>query len=382
MRRTRYQQGTLTRVSRKRGPDMWVLRIQENGKYRAFTLGTVKQIPTEAAAQRAAAPIRMRINGSHAEPTALFGTLVERYKLEELPERKSTRTWYKPWLNNYIAPAWGNVPVSRIISRPIQVEQWLKDLALAPKSKAHIKSLMHIIFDCAMRWGVIECAKNPMDLVRVRGASKRQKRRRIVQPVDFVRLLPLLAQPYRTMVTLAYATGLRVSELAALQWGDFDFKNLTLHVQRGFVLGTVDAVKTLNSDAWLPVAPALAELLLKYKAEFTPDAGPEDWLFPSPVTGGPYSTTHIQSDHIEPAGRLAGLGPGIGWHNFRHSYSTLLRANGEDIKVQQTLLRHADVTTTLNIYTEAVPENLRAAHNRAAAQILGSQPWVQAEGTA
>jgi hypothetical protein len=48
----------------------------------------------------------------------------------------------------------------------------------------------------------------------------------------------------------------------------------------------------------------------------------------------------------------------------------------------ETLLRHADVTTTLNIYTEAVPENLRAAHNRAAAQILGSQPWLQAEGTA
>lgn len=382
MRRTRYQEGTLTRVSRKRGPDVWVLRIQENDKYRAFTLGTVKQIPTEAAAQRAAAPIRMRVNGGHDDPAVLFGALVERYKLEELPERKSTRTWYKPWLNNHITPKWANTPVAQIIARPILVEQWLRGLDLAPKSKAHIKSLMHIIFDCGMRWGVIECDRNPIDLVRVKGASKRQKRRRILRPADVGRLLTFLRQPYWTMVIFAYATGLRVSELAALKWGDFDFEKLTVHIQRGFVLGMVDEVKTLTSDAWLPVAPGLAEHLLKYKAEFMPKAGPGDWLFPSPVTGSPYSTTHIQSDHIEPAGRLAGLGPGIGWHNFRHSYSTLLRANGEDIKVQQTLLRHADVTTTLNIYTEAVPENLRAAHNRAAAQILGVQPWVQAEGIA
>ena len=41
---------------------------------------------------------------------------------------------------------------------------------------------------------------------------------------------------------------------------------------------------------------------------------------------------------------------------LRHSYSTLLRANGTDIKVQQELLRHSNVQTTLQIYTQAVSE--------------------------
>jgi len=45
------------------------------------------------------------------------------------------------------------------------------------------------------------------------------------------------------------------------------------------------------------------------------------------------------------------LGEGIGWHTFRHSYSSMLRDLQVDVKVQQELLRHADIRTTLNVYT-------------------------------
>ena len=46
----------------------------------------------------------------------------------------------------------------------------------------------------------------------------------------------------------------------------------------------------------------------------------------------------------------------LGWHSFRHAYSSLLNEYGTDVKVQQELLRHVDIRTTLNIYTTAVPE--------------------------
>ena len=62
----------------------------------------------------------------------------------------------------------------------------------------------------------------------------------------------------------------------------------------------------------------------------------------------------IQREHLRPAGISAGLGS-IGWHTFRHTYSTMLRALRVDLKVQQELLRHADIRTTMNIYTQAVP---------------------------
>jgi site-specific recombinase XerD len=59
----------------------------------------------------------------------------------------------------------------------------------------------------------------------------------------------------------------------------------------------------------------------------------------------------------------AGLGEGIGWHTFRHSYSSMLRDLQVDVKVQQELLRHADIRTTLNVYTQGVAENLRIAND-------------------
>jgi len=60
---------------------------------------------------------------------------------------------------------------------------------------------------------------------------------------------------------------------------------------------------------------------------------------------------------------LIGVGR-LGWHAFRHTYSTLLNEHGTDVKVQQELLRHADIRTTMNIYTRAVPERLRKANSK------------------
>jgi integrase len=59
----------------------------------------------------------------------------------------------------------------------------------------------------------------------------------------------------------------------------------------------------------------------------------------------------------------------LGWHSFRHTYSTLLNEYGTDM-VQQELLRHADIRTTMNIYTRAVPERLRKANRKVVRLLL------------
>jgi hypothetical protein len=63
----------------------------------------------------------------------------------------------------------------------------------------------------------------------------------------------------------------------------------------------------------------------------------------------------------------------IGWHTFRHSHSTLLHALGVDLKVQQELLRHADIRTTMNIYTQAVPTALREANSKVVRLVVPAQ---------
>jgi integrase len=119
----------------------------------------------------------------------------------------------------------------------------------------------------------------------------------------------------------------------------------------------------------MPLDRLLAERLRQHKARLAPLAKSEDWIFANPETGKPYWPGRIQENWLVPAAKKAGIGR-IGWHTFRHSHSTLLHALGVDLKVQQELLRHADVRTTMNIYTHAVPKALRRANSRVVRLVL------------
>jgi integrase len=60
----------------------------------------------------------------------------------------------------------------------------------------------------------------------------------------------------------------------------------------------------------------------------------------------------------------------IGWHTFRHSYATQLKANGEDVKVVQESLRHANSRITLDTYTQALTPAKRQAQTKVVRMIL------------
>jgi hypothetical protein len=79
--------------------------------------------------------------------------------------------------------------------------------------------------------------------------------------------------------------------------------------------------------------------------------------------------------YIRPALQRAGIvGKVIGWHNFRHSLATNLRAMGVDVKVAQELLRHANIRTTLDIYTRAVSQQKREANAKVVEMMLPGTP--------
>ena len=72
----------------------------------------------------------------------------------------------------------------------------------------------------------------------------------------------------------------------------------------------------------------------------------------------------LMKRHIRPVAKANGIHKKIGWHTFRHSFGTLLKANGEDVKTVQELLRHANSRITLDVYTQAVNSNKRAAQSK------------------
>jgi integrase len=330
-------------------------------------IGDVRRYPTKALAWKAAEGLRLTVNRDNPGAQVTFAALVDRYIREKLPERYVTASKYCSWITHHIKPQWGDYPIAKV--KPVLVEEWISGLDLAPKSKGHIRSMMHILFQWAMRWELIDLQINPMSLVHVKGSSKRLREPITLTVDQFHHLLKFVAEPFRRMCVVAMCLGLRASELVGLQWGDFDWKHRYVMIQRGVVIGRVGDVKTRSSNKAIPLDPDLASMLLSYKRDNAPDASEKDWVFPSTRTGNPWWPWTLQRDHLLPAGTRAGLGR-IGWHTFRHTYSTMLRALQVDLKVQQELMRHADIRTTMNIYTQAVPEALREANSKVVQMVL------------
>jgi integrase len=103
------------------------------------------------------------------------------------------------------------------------VELWLDWLDLAPKSKAHIRGLLSVLWDYAMWRGDVPTARNPIELVRIKDAPKPIRKTRSLSVEQFQSLLKVLDQEepcFRTMVILAISFGLRSSEVLGFKWSD------------------------------------------------------------------------------------------------------------------------------------------------------------------
>jgi integrase len=270
----------------------------------------------------------------------------------------STASSYLSMLKVHIRPKWEKYLIPDV--KASLVQSWLRGLGLEPKTKGHLKALMHRLFEKAMLWELSPVDRNPMGLITVKGVSKRAKKPIVLTVKHCLKLICLLPDPYRTMVIVAICTGCRVSEILAMRWSRIDFTRLTMLVKVKVVNGRVGRVKTEHSEDELPIDPAFARVLKQWKKQCP--VTPGDWVFPSPITDRCYHASPIQQDYIRPAGLKLGLGS-IGWHTFRHAYRTWLDATGAPLGVQQKLLRHAHIGTTMN-YGNALMESKRDANSK------------------
>jgi integrase len=382
--RTRYQDGCLTTEKRRRGPDVWVFLWRETEaagirRQKKITVGTVKQYPTESAAQKAVVALRAEINketSTVSRFTLTIEQLAAHYTKTELPKKAhSTKQNYQGNLDRWILPRWGKYRLTDV--KAVAVEQWLGALKLAPGTKAKIRNQMHAIYEHAIRYEWAE--KNP--ITSVRQSAKRQRIPEVLTPEETKALLSKLEQPYLALIVLDAAAGLRRSELLALKWSDLDFQKMQMNVSRGIVRGVVGDVKTEASRKALPMAPVLADVLRDWK-DRSKYSGPDDWVFASSRMHGkqPLWPDMLLKYHIRPAAVRAGIQKQIGFHTFRHSLATLLKANGEDIKTVQELLRHANSQITMDIYAQGTTPAKRAAQEKVLQAFLPTEATVEGNG--
>jgi len=371
---SRYQVGSLRQEQRKAGPT-WVLRFyaQKGTKRveRTTAVGLVSDFPSEFAARQEVARQHLleSINQPEFQGPFTFGDLAQHYDENELgdqsdavdPKSHSTIAGYKRNLRLYILPRWGKRVALGI--EPLEVEQWLKTLKreknLQNPTLDKQRRLMNLVYKSAQRYGLIprteEC--NPIRYVRCKTTSGYEAQ--TISPAQGWAIWSRLPEPESTLTLLAAITGLRISECLGLRWGDIDFNAQVIQVRRTWTGGREGLPKSKASQAAVPLHPVLASHMSSWQ-KATPYSGENDWVFPSFKLKGkkPRVANMLVEDHLRPAAIAAGVikdGDDIrfGFHTLRHSLASYLVQQGKDPKTVQTLLRHADVSTTLGIYAHS-----------------------------
>jgi integrase len=351
----------------------WVFFPVIDGKRTTRKLGNLNELNQQEADARALEMLRsLKLQVERNAPTVSL--VVERYRIEKMSKlRHSTQRVTDLWIKKHVLPRWGGQLITGLQPRP--VELWLESLPLAPKTRGHLRELLHRLVDYAMWCGSIPVGTNPISLVTVRGSSKRRKQPRSLTVEEFHTLSKHLREPFKTMVLLQLCLGLRVSELLALRWQDVDWIGSKLNVEHGIVNQLLDSVKTEGSRKVMTLDPGLLSVVSGWKQN-TEFGDAEDWLFPSPVNIGrlPYSYTGYWRA-LQSAAKAAGLGR-LGTHSFRHTYRSWLDAVGTAITVQQKLMRHSDIQTTLNIYGDVVTDEMQQAGSKIAEMALKTDSGV------
>jgi integrase len=394
--RARYQTGSLKQVVRSSGLRVWVFRWREtaaDGRRvpRKLVVGSVRDLPNERAARERLQTLGLNLNldlSEGARSPRSFSELVEHYRVKELGtenDRKaySTRRCYGDYLNNWIVPRWGEYPLAQIENGiAVHVEEWLATIKRSRGTKAKIRNIMSAVCTHAIRYGWMKM--NPIRAVR-----QSAKRERIPVPLtaeELHRLFAELGVRERTLVLLAASTGLRRGELLALQWQDIGFQEKTLNVRKSIWHQHLGPVKTEESEKVMPLDQEMIACLERWRRE-TAYAQAGDWIFASERMRGrqPLWPDSLMRNYIARSAKRAGISKTVSWHVFRHTFSTLLVGNGEDVKTAQSLMRHANPNITMALYTHPVSSKKREAQTKVVEMIRPretAQVAVMAGGTA
>jgi integrase len=365
--RNRYQEGSIDRVKRTNGPDVWVYRWRErtpDGRriQKKRTIGTVKRFKSEADAKRAVESLRAEINAR--QDVAGVMTLEKLWadfsdkelRSEQADRADTTIKLYEINANTHLLPKWRLAPLTEITATA--VEEWLGSLPLANSTKAKLRNQLSALFNHAIRhkhWKEFNPITGPSKGSGVRQSAKRAKTPDILGLLEMQAIVfEIRSEPIRLAVMIAAVTGLRRSEIRGLKWKDIDFDGLWLRIKRGKIGVIESRLKTEASRRPVPMPLELADMLVNWRSNAM-HRDDDDWVFASETNNGrePMWFDIALKRQILPAAERAGIKKQIGWHTWRRSLATLLATKKENVKVVQELLRHANSKITLELYQQA-----------------------------
>lgn len=310
----------------------------------------------------------------------------------------------------HIAPSIGKMKVYEIDTYAIQrIINKMVEENYSNDTIKKCKQLTSQFFEYAIdnKWVQI----NPTNKVKI---AKRD--RKIYQDEKYKALPPEIRDKFLTAlnedeanfikplcITMLFA-GLRVGEVIALRWKNFDEKNRTLHIERaitqvpkfdnsGKVIARTTVVgdtKTTCSVRVIPLTDIVVQTLRNWKdkqflrqqsnKDFADLTAPSCFIFAN--DDGSVRTYSGTRQIFKRFLRRNGLNnSGIHFHSLRHTFSNMLFELNENPKVIQQLLGHRDVKTTITVYNSVNSEYVREATVKLNEKIQTSQPQIEQKTT-
>lgn len=322
---------------------------RKDGLYEAIRVIDGKRVAFRGKTQ-AAVEKKMREYKNRAENGPTFKEVAEEWWAGHEPTLAyNTTKSYKPAYER--AAAWfGNEYVQKITAADVQ--EYIVDFSRQMRSQKNVNTQLQIIrqiLDYAAVKGLIpanpaKSVKPPRGLARSFRQPPTAEEIKIIKENAGVHLLP----------ALIYYTGMRWGEALALKWEDFDFQRKLIRIERSvYYVSTRPEIKSPKTESGFRKVPLLGALEAAVSDKrskgylFTPDGG-KSLLWES-------QAHRIYKNFQDQTGLT------ITAHQIRHGYATALFEAGVEPKVAQKLLGHAQISTTMDIYTHVREDMIASA---------------------
>ena len=317
--------GFLTKKEAQEHEALIKAEIKENGKIHKEVKKTLKEVYEEF----------LEVGAEQYQENTIYGT--------------------KSYYNKYINGSFGNVCVVNLDYQALQKYfNSLENQSLSTND--HIKAALNRILIYAIRAGYIKT--NPLMYVIIKGKdTHRENNEETLSYESYLDIIDVLNsmnkfryKAYAIAIQIGFYTGLRISEIFALEKNDIDFDNDLIYVNKKLVYNGLkkkemyvsNRMKSKKSKAVLPLAEPLKQVLM-------------NWFLINPYEriicdiDGYYLKPQNANNEIKKV--IADLDIDFHFHMLRHTYATTLVINDTDLKTTQELMRHSNINTTMSIYT-------------------------------
>ena len=309
-----------------------------------------------------------------------FNQFCKLYFTNHAPTLKvNTAEQYRQIYENRLKPYFGNMKMNNITA--LDVRQWLTALdkskdsnrpgVLSENSKGVYFRTLSSLFGVAVKWNIIN--DNPCRRINTPHQPTTVK---ALQQTDVNKLFEVIdTYSDHRCIILVYIfllTGIRISELAGLQWQDIDFNNQIIHINREALYvphrgAQITSPKSVNSNRDIFIPALLCEKLLQYKEyqekeiQLRGDLYTDKGFLITQFDGSPVHASTIRK-WIKKTFAYFDI-PYVTIHGLRHTYASLLIANGIDARTAAAQLGHSTPALVMNVYANPQNEAKRRAAN-------------------